>query len=60
MPDERTWFDHVTKTYQHTLERCDTLLRMGLWWDDAERDIAARRAAREQALSGEDALRQGR
>jgi hypothetical protein len=34
----------VTKTYQHTLEHCDTLLRMALWWDDAERDIAARRA----------------
>ena len=29
----------VTKTYQHTFEHCDTLLRMGLWWDDA---VAAR------------------
>lgn len=23
----------VTKTYQHTLEHGDTLLRMALWWD---------------------------
>lgn len=38
----------VTKTYQHTLEHCDTLLRMALWWDDAERDIAARQAMQVQ------------
>ena len=24
----------VTKTYQHTFEHGDTLLRMGLWWKD--------------------------
>ena len=24
----------VTKTYQHTFEHADTLLRMGLWWAD--------------------------
>jgi hypothetical protein len=34
----------VTKTFQHTYEHGDTLLRMGLWWDDIEQDIAAERA----------------
>jgi hypothetical protein len=29
----------VTKTYQHTLEHCDTLLRMGLWWRQWEEQI---------------------
>ena len=24
----------VTKTYQHTFEHGDTLLRMGLWWEE--------------------------
>ena len=24
----------VTKTFQHTYEHGDTLLRMGLWWDE--------------------------
>ncbi len=24
----------VTKTYQHTFEHGDTLLRMALWWDE--------------------------
>ena len=24
----------VTKTFQHTYEHGDTLLRMGLWWED--------------------------
>ena len=27
----------VTKTYQHTFEHGNTLLRMGLWWADFER-----------------------
>lgn len=26
----------VTKTYQHTFEHGDTLLRMGLWWQEYE------------------------
>lgn len=30
----------VTKTYQHTFEHGDTLLRMSLWWKEAEEDIA--------------------
>lgn len=30
----------VTKTYQHTFEHGDTLLRMSLWWREAEADIA--------------------
>ena len=29
----------VTKTYQHTFEHGDTLLRMALWWHDIERHI---------------------
>jgi hypothetical protein len=37
----QTWFSHkpmsmsmlVTKTFQHTYEHGDTLLRMGLWWE---------------------------
>jgi hypothetical protein len=28
----------VTKTYQHTFEHGDTLLRMGLWWEQIERE----------------------
>jgi hypothetical protein len=28
----------VTKTYQHTLEHGDTLLRMALWWDYFEKE----------------------
>ena len=31
----------ITKTWQHTYEHTDTLLRMGLWWQD----FAAREAA---------------
>jgi hypothetical protein len=29
----------VTKTYQHTFEHGDTLLRMGLWWQEFEERI---------------------
>lgn len=43
---EKTFTMVITKTYQHTLEHCDTLLRMALWWDDAVQDSAARQAAR--------------
>lgn len=35
----------VTKTFQHTYEHGDTLLRMGLWWGHIEQAIAAARAA---------------
>ena len=35
----------VTKTFQHTYEHGDTLLRMGLWWDDIVREIAAKASA---------------
>jgi hypothetical protein len=32
----------VTKTFQHTYEHGDTILRMGLWWkEDAEEAAAA-------------------
>lgn len=30
----------VTKTFQHTYEHGDILLRMGLWWEDIERELA--------------------
>lgn len=33
----------VTKTYQHTFEHGDTLLRMGLWWREIE-EMNARQA----------------
>jgi hypothetical protein len=29
----------VTKTYQHTFEHGDTLLRMGLWWEEFEQRL---------------------
>jgi len=31
-PKPLSWM--VTKTFQHTYEHGDTLLRMGLWWED--------------------------
>lgn len=33
----------VTKTYQHTFEHGDTLLRMGLWWEEIAREQAAQK-----------------
>lgn len=30
----------VTKTYQHTFEHGDTLLRMSMWWKEFEEEIA--------------------
>ena len=39
----------VTKTYQHTFEHGNTLMRMALWWRDIEAELAeeAQKAARE-------------
>jgi hypothetical protein len=37
-PKPLSWF--VSKTFQHTYEHGDTLLRMGLWWEDALEDEA--------------------
>jgi hypothetical protein len=34
----------VTKTFQHTYEHGDTLLRMGLWWEEALEDEAKKSA----------------
>lgn len=34
----------VTKTFQHTYEHGDTLLRMGLWWEDFLKRLAAQSA----------------
>jgi hypothetical protein len=38
----------VTKTFQHTYEHGDTLLRMGLWWDHILAEIANAQANREE------------
>lgn len=38
----------VTKTFQHTYEHGDTILRMGLWWQHIAQQIAA------HALSAQD------
>ncbi len=37
----------VTKTFQHTYEHGDTLLRMGLWWQDSADEEAAKVSASE-------------
>jgi hypothetical protein len=37
----------VTKTYQHTFEHGDTLLRMGLWWKEFQQELERRVAAGE-------------
>lgn len=42
-PHETLWGDKplkmvVTKTYQHIFEHGDTLMRMGLWWEEIERE----------------------
>lgn len=42
-PKPLSWI--VTKTFQHTYEHGDTLLRMGLWWGHIAAQIAAHRAA---------------
>jgi hypothetical protein len=34
----------VTKTFQHTYEHGDTLLRMGLWWEEILKDEAEKAA----------------
>jgi hypothetical protein len=44
-PHESLWGDRplswiVTKTFQHTYEHGDTLLRMGLWWQHILNEIA--------------------
>lgn len=40
-----TWV--VTKTFQHTYEHGDTLLRMGLWWEHILGEIAKTRSSAE-------------
>jgi hypothetical protein len=45
-PRDTLWGDKplamvVTKTFQHTYEHGDTLLRMGLWWETILAEIAA-------------------
>lgn len=45
MPRQTVWGHKalamvVTKTFQHTYEHGDTLLRMGLWWADIAQRIA--------------------
>ena len=37
----------VTKTYQHTFEHGDTLLRMGLWWEQFQQEYERRMASGE-------------
>jgi hypothetical protein len=41
-PKPLAWI--VTKTFQHTYEHGDTLLRMGLWWESILAEIARRAA----------------
>jgi hypothetical protein len=42
-PRPLSWI--VTKTFQHTYEHGDTLLRMVLWWKHIAAQIAAHRTA---------------
>lgn len=45
----------VTKTYQHTFEHGDTLLRMGLWWKDmAEKERQWLEAQNQKSDEAED------
>lgn len=44
-PRETLWGDRplsmiVTKTFQHTYEHGDTLLRMGIWWESILDEMA--------------------
>jgi hypothetical protein len=39
----------VTKTFQHTYEHGDTILRMGLWWEEIANKIAAQKTAIESS-----------
>jgi hypothetical protein len=41
----------VTKTYQHTFEHGDTLLRMVVWWRDIEGQIARYKQQQSQGAS---------
>ena len=50
-PQATLWGDKplkmiVTKTYQHTFEHGDTLLRMGLWWEEFQQEYERRVACR--------------
>jgi hypothetical protein len=38
----------VTKTLQHRFEHTDTLLRMGLWWEEIEHELSRQRANQRQ------------
>jgi hypothetical protein len=51
-PRETLWGDKplsmiVTKTFQHTYEHGDTLLRMGIWWEHILGEIAKGQAKTE-------------
>jgi hypothetical protein len=51
-PQATLWGDKplkmiVTKTYQHTFEHGDTLLRMGLWWEQFQQEYERRVASGE-------------
>ena len=48
VPRETLWgakplFMVVTKTFQHTYEHADTLLRMGLWWEETLKEEAEKK-----------------
>ena len=56
-PQATLWGDKplkmiVTKTYQHTFEHGDTLLRMGLWWEE----FAGRRWRRDERATVASAI----
>jgi hypothetical protein len=40
----------VTKTFQHTYEHGDTILRMGLWWQHIANQIAAHQSLAQETM----------